>query len=324
MFSSQNGIHPQLTSPTTTFRSGYRSNTPVKIMYVNGVTAEKKRTAIPPTFIPGTSSWTASSARGFPPWFRWNDTTESFSQTAPHSGSYAGSQYPRSGEPGTKYARAPLAAQRCDLRDRDLHGIVDGQRAEPHEAAAVGGLEVVEQPVVVGLHQREPHCAIRDAVGRHRHGGVHDGPVDAVTVHVGEVRSAVVVPRQDLVPRHPVGLVVAVLVGPAGDGLEPERPRRRSPVETPPVATVGTPQHPRRAVAELLREPFHVQILRIDQVVVGRDDSLLSAACLHRGPPGMLFAVRGRYVGGTCGGAQSHLSIPNDRAPRVARETAVS
>ena len=92
MFSHQNGSQPQFTSPATTRRVGNRSNRPVKIMYVNGVTAEKNRAAMPPTLRPGTSSIGTSSPRGRPPWLRWNETVMSASVTAVQSGSYSGSQ----------------------------------------------------------------------------------------------------------------------------------------------------------------------------------------------------------------------------------------
>ena len=162
-----------------------------------------------------------------------------------------------------------LGGGALDLGDGGVDAVVDRDHRQPDDALRVRGLEVLQDPVVVGAHAGEPELAVGLHVGEDRAPRVDDAHVDAVEVHVGDVRGPVVVAGHDLVEAQPGDLVA---LGAAGERLDAQRALRRRAVEAPPVAAVGAAHHLRRAVAQGRRDTVEDGGRLVD-VAVGRDDA---------------------------------------------------
>ena len=90
-----------------------------------------------------------------------------------------------------------------------------GSIGRPTMRSGAGALELVEHPVVVGAHAGEAELAVVFDVGEDRARRIDDADVDAVFVHVGDVRLAVVVAGQDLVEAQARELLVVASARPA-------------------------------------------------------------------------------------------------------------
>src|SRR5205085_11796738 len=95
--------------------------------------------------------------------------------------------------------------------------------------------------------------------------------VDAVACHVGDVRGAVVVPRQDVVEPQARHALVGLLT--TRGRLDAEAALRRPTIEAPAVTTVDSAHHARGAIAQRRGDTVE-HMRRLVDVAVGGDDAL--------------------------------------------------
>ncbi len=203
----------------------------------------------------------------------WMHTGICSSSAAAQNGS-SSSEMPSLAD-GQHEITTPLKPRALALRKR-VDGVVDAGRTDlghADEAAAVGRAELVPEEVVVGVdagaHEVVVLVAEEVADGALRR--EQDLRVDAVDVHVGEPRRAVVATRAGLLVRH---------AGPPE--LVPRQPGRRDEAdririgrarELPRVAAVDVLRQLRRLVLQRLRKPRLPDVGRLEDVCVGGHDA---------------------------------------------------
>jgi hypothetical protein len=131
--------------------------------------------------------------------------------------------------------------------------------------------EVVQQPVVERLQTLQAKVSVRQpGVRSVHHLGVHDGGVDAVRLHVFDVRSAVVVAWPDFLPDEAARCDADTRA--RIDGPETMRQAdcafRNGAIQAPAVTAIFAPQDTWRLVLVVRRQPVDEEVWRLENVIV--------------------------------------------------------